>query len=356
MRYCLYNLATDKSKGMAASLAKVFLFMLSLIYAVILKSLILFFQLRPHRFNCKVISVGNITLGGTGKTTLVELIAGYLKQQGRNVAILTRGYKKTGSGQDNRNLGDEPCMLAANLKDVPVVVDADRVRAGKKAISAYGTDTLILDDGFQQWRIKKDLEIVTIDSTNPFGNFCLIPRGILREPLSSLLRADVFVLTKTNPGVSTDYARGILGRFNPTAPVIESTHTPLGFYNLGTPEELLEPAGLRGRGVTLFCGIADPLSFENLIVDYGIKIGLIFRFDDHHNYSVRELNKIIAASEQKGIDTLITTQKDAARLSELGLQNMICACGLRVLVLRITMSITKDEEEFYHRLLKLYRP
>ncbi|MDD5238089.1 MAG: tetraacyldisaccharide 4'-kinase [Candidatus Omnitrophica bacterium] len=345
----LYNLATDKYKGAPYCLIKFFLFLLSLFYGLIVKALIFFSSFKSYRLDCKVISVGNITLGGTGKTTLVEFIARYLRQEGKIIAILSRGYKR----KNSKAPGDEPYMLARNLKDVPVIVDADRFRAGKQALREYMINTLILDDGFQQWKLKKDLEIVAIDSGNPFGNGYLIPRGILREPISSLARADIFVLTKTNFDADINSTKAILTKLNPQALIIESAHIPLGFYSIDNPGELLNVEAFRGKEVTLFAGIAAPDSFENLIISLGIKIGLFFRFPDHYNYCAKNLDKIINHSKERKIDTIITTEKDAARISALGLNT---GYGLQILALRIALSITKDEEKFYHRLLKLYQP
>jgi len=357
MLYYLYNLATDRHKGLVARIVKSFLCCLSLVYGLGVRVLIFIYHLKPYHLSCKVISVGNITLGGTGKTSLVSLIAQYLKQKGHKVAILSRGYKRKITNHQSpitnyQNMGDEPYMLKMNLKDVPVVVDTDRIRAAKLAIRDYGTDTVILDDGLQQWRIKKDLEIVTIDATCPFGNQKLIPRGILREPLSSLKRADVFILTKTNLNPDNQDIKDFLSSINPRSLIVESTHSPLGFYRLGERDEFLRLEALTGETATLISGIADPDSFESLIASLGIIIGLAFRFPDHHNYTKEELDKIVKNSKDKSIGTIITTEKDAVRLLPYLLPTAYYL--LNFLVLRIELKITKDEQEFYNRLLRLY--
>ena len=354
LRY-LYNLATDRYNGNLAGMVKFFLYLLSFVYGLIVRALIFIYRIRPNRLNCKVISIGNITLGGTGKTSLVELIARYLKEEGHKVAILSRGYKKTArslqsTAHSQAKMGDEPYMLKMNLKDVPVVVGADRIRAANLAIRDYGVDTVILDDGFQQWRIKKDLEIVTIDATHPFGNRNLLPRGILREPLSSLKRADVFVLTKTNINPDTQGIKDFLSALNPQSLIAESMHMPLGFYRLGIAEDLLKIDALKAKSVTLLSGIGDPASFEKLIEGIGINIGLAFRFPDHHPYSQKELEDIIQKSQKKNIDTIVTTEKDAVKLQQLPITNY----QLPIFVLRITLAITKNEQGFYNRLLQLY--
>lgn len=355
MRNYLYNLATNKERGFIASTFKVFLFTISFIYGLVVRILIFLYRLKPYRLNCKVISVGNITLGGTGKTSLVEFIATYLKQQGNNVAILSRGYKKKIKSYELKvtsyeMMGDEPYMLKMTLKDIPVLVDSYRIRTANLAIRDYNVDTVILDDGFQQWKIKKDLEIVTIDATDPFGNQHMIPRGILREPLSSLRRADVFVLTKTNLNPDTQDIKDFLSSINSLALIVESIHKPLGFYKIGKSNELLKTDILEGKTVTLVSGIGDPDSFENLIISLGIDIGLSFRYPDHHHYLQKDLENIVRESQNKNISTIVTTEKDAVRLSSMSYDH----CPLLILALRIELKITRDEQGFYNRLLRLY--
>lgn len=357
MQKYLYNLVTDKyNRGFIPSIIKALFLILSFIYGLIIKILIFFFRLKPYRLNCRVISVGNITLGGTGKTSLVEYIARYLKQQGYKVAILSRGYKRkvtispAHQVSNSQTMGDEPYMLAKELSDIAVIVDTNRIRAAKRAMGDYSVDTVILDDGFQQWRIRKDLEIIAIDATNPFGNRHLLPRGILRETLSSLKRADMFVLTKTNLNPDIQEIKTFLAKTNPQADIFEAIHQPVAFYNTGKPNELLNTEVFKGETVTLFSGIGDPDSFENLIRSLEVNIGLSFRFRDHHNYNKEDLDRIIKNSKDKNIDTIITTEKDAARFCGL----RIADYRLQIFVLRIKLKITKNEEGFHNRLLRLY--
>lgn len=347
MKNYLYNLATDKSVGLIPATLRLFLFIISLIYGLAVRILIPFFSFCLYHASCRVVSVGNITLGGTGKTSLVEFIARQLKKEGQRIAIISRGYKKRITSCEN--MGDEPYMLSKKLEDIPVIVEADRVKGIKKALKDYSVDTVILDDAFQQWGIKKDLEIVAIDATNPFGNFNMIPRGILREPLSSLKRADIFIITKTNLMADTQGIKNNLAGFNPSALIFESRHLPLAFYDIERPSDLFSTESLKGKSVTLFSGIGDPASFEKLISNIGIKIGLSFRFADHHHYSDKDLDKIIQGSKEKNIDTIITTEKDTARMDKL----QINTYGLKLLTLRIELAIN-DEQGFRSRLLNLY--
>ncbi len=351
----LYNLATDRYRGFIPAVIKAFLLILSLIYASLVRILIFFCRTKSYRLDCKVVSVGNITLGGTGKTTLVEFIARYLKEKGHKVAILSRGYKKKITSYQlpvtsYENIGDEPYMLKMNLKEVPVIVDSNRIRAAKLAIRKFRADTVILDDGFQQWGISKDLEIVAIDATRAFGNRQMIPRGILREPLSSLKRADIFVFTKTNLNPDIQKIKDFLMRLNPQAVLLESIHQPAGFYKINRKDELLRTDLFRGKTVTLISGIGDPQSFENLIKSLSINVGLSYRFCDHYNYAQKDLDDIIKASKNKKIDSIITTEKDAVRLLSLPFN----ALALPIFVLRIELVIAKNESEFHNRLLGLY--
>lgn len=358
MQDCLYSLATDRRKGLIPAFIKIFLFILSLLYRFIVFLLVFFSQSFRKRVNCKVVSIGNITLGGTGKTSLTEFVARFFFSGGSKVVILSRGYKSSGRQLDNydeqkatsRQMGDEPYMLSKKLSGVPVLVDKNRFRSANKAINDFKADIVILDDGFQQWRIKKDLDIVCIDSINPFGNKHLIPRGILREPLSSLKRANIFILTKTDLSkgkVAT--IRNELKKLNSKALIVESEHKPLGFYSIDHAKESFSLQDLKAKTVALFCAIGDPESFKNLIACLDIKVGLFFAFRDHYNYSPEDLDNIIKESRDNNIDTIITTEKDAVRFNDLRLP----IADIRILVMPIELKITVNEQEFYDRLRHL---
>jgi tetraacyldisaccharide 4'-kinase len=360
LREYLYRLATDKEKGLVAAVIKSFLFILSLIYSFLLKVTVFLRRQRCKALGAKVISVGNITLGGTGKTILVEYIARSLKEKGHRVAVLTRGYKrrisyipytqdKIRAEQFYHHMGDEPYMLSLKLGDIPIIVDADRIRGARCALKDSAIDTLILDDGFQQWHIRKDLEIVTIDAQNPFGNKRIIPRGILREPPENLSRADIFMLTKTNFNHDTATLKDFLKSLNPGAQIFESGHLPVSFFDFNQPQEPIDSGLLRGKNVVLFCGIGDPDSFIALISSLGINASACFKFPDHHHYTRLDIDKIIQAAKEKNIDTIVTTEKDMVRV--------FGPCSgpqaVRFLFLRIKLEI-KDEDKFRNRLLGVY--
>ena len=344
----LYNLLTYKIKGPFAVFLRGVLFVLSLVYGLVVVLLASFYRIKPARFSAKVISVGNITLGGTGKTTFVEYLANKLNAQSKKIAILSRGYKRDAGKQGIQGIGDEPAMLQKKLPFLQVVVDKNRVRAALKAIKNFAVNTLILDDGLQQWRIFKDLEIVTIDAGNPFGNYCMLPAGFLREPLSALKRADIFVLTQINLDQDTVELYARLKGINPSALIVESIHELDGFSSVSNPVESLEVNYFKNKVAVVFSGIGNPIGFEKSISDLGIHIAKSLKFADHHGYTQADIDEIIKVARQMHADAIITTQKDAVKVKELKIQ------GAGIVALNIKLNITKNEAEFNRRLFKLY--
>ena len=270
--------------------------------------------LHDQHLGCLVVVVGNLTVGGTGKTPVVEKFARALRDQGRRVAILSRGYKSkappmwkkwwywlshtaepppriVSNGEevllDSEQAGDEPYMLARNLPGVMVLVDKNRVKAGAYAIKQFGCDTLILGDGFQYLPLKGRLNLLLVDKTNPFGNGFLLPRGILREPISHLKRASYVFLTKSN-GERDVELEDLIQQHNPGVDVIECSHQPQYLQKLGEPPETAETRlpleFLEGKRVGAFSGIAAPESFEKFIRDLGADITFARRFLDHYRF------------------------------------------------------------------------
>ncbi len=347
MKDLLYALATDRKRGLCFAPVKFLLLLLSFLYGIIIRLMMFFSSFDRKRFNARVISVGNITIGGTGKTSLVEFIARRFKERGNKIAIITRGYKR----RSFDSLGDEPSMLLKKLIDIPVIVDKDRVSAIKRAEKEYKSDIVILDDGMQQWWIKKDLEIVTIDAVNPFGNRHMIPRGILRQPLRTLSKADIFILTKTDMAGNLEFLKRSLDKHNHKALIVESVHHPVGFYHLGEKESIIDKGFIKGKKVALLSGIGDPDSFFRIISKLGAKVESELKFRDHHNYTKAELQIVSERLKSEGLKTLIITEKDAARLSK---EDADIFEWLDLLVLRIELRISKNEEEFFSRLFRLY--
>jgi tetraacyldisaccharide 4'-kinase len=267
---------------------------------------------------------------------------------GNKVAVLSRGYKRDSKRLGVQSLGDEPAMLQKNLPLVRVVVDKNRIKAAQTAIRDYASDTLILDDGLQQWKIFKDLEVVTIDAQNPFGNYQVLPAGFLREPLFALKRADIFVLTQVCPGQNLDKLIIKLKGINSQALIVESRHEPNGISRLDQPDELLDPGFLKGKPVAIFSGIGNPDGFENSVCGLGIKVAKYYKFQDHHDYTQADILRIVKKAKENNLEAIITTQKDAVKIRELEVK------GTGILVLKITLNITKNEAEFNRRLLKLY--
>lgn len=343
----IYNLVTGKIHGPRAAFLRGFLFFLSLVYGLGVVILAFLYRVKPVRLNAKVISVGNITLGGTGKTTFVEYLSKKLISAGNKVAVLSRGYKRDLRRPGAQGMGDEPAMLQRKFPRLFVIVDKNRVRGAMRAIKEYAADTLILDDGLQQWRIFKDLEIVTINAQDPFGNYSLLPKGFLREPLTALKRADIFVLTQVDLVSDTNLLAAKLKSINSRALIVESVHKPVGFVSVDKANEFLTLDALRGKQVAVFSGIGNAQGFESCICALGINIGKAFRFADHHDYVQADIYAIINETKQRNLDAIITTQKDAVKIRELAIE------GSGVLALDINLSITKNEAELNRRLLKL---
>lgn len=316
--------------------------------------------LRRYPLGTQVISIGNVTAGGTGKTPVTEIFARTLAAEGRKVAILSRGYRRkeapwwqrlftqviekplvVSDGRrvllDSATGGDEPYMLASNLPGVAVVVDRNRVKAGRYAVNRLGCDTLILDDGFQYQKLKHSIEVVLVDSTNPFGNGNLLPRGILREPVRNLKRADIIFLTKCRGDVSA--VKEEIRRYNTTAEIVECNHTPKVMKDVWSREEF--PLDwLRDKTVCTLSGIASPKGFENSLRHLGAKVVWCERYADHHRYDASEVLYALNRTADMGADALVTTEKDAVRFPRLETAPVKC------LYLRIAIEILVGGESF----------
>ncbi len=315
---------------------------------------------RRYPLGIQVISIGNVTAGGTGKTPVTEIFARMLAKEGRKVAILSRGYRRKESPwwkriftqviepplvvSDGRRVlldatigGDEPYMLASNLPGVAVVVDRNRVKAGRYAIRKLGCDTLLLDDGFQYQKLKHSIDVVLVDSSNPFGNGNMLPRGILREPVRNLKRADIIFLTKCRGDVSAVKAE--IRKYNRNAEIVECNHTPKLLRDVWSREEL-PLSWLNGKTICTLSGIASPKGFENSLRNLGAKVVWCERYADHHRYDSSEILYALNRSADMGADALITTEKDAVRFPRLE------AAPIKCLYLRVAIEIFSGEENF----------
>lgn len=292
---------------------------------------------RVKRVNARVISVGNITWAGTGKTPLVAMLSRHLQERGKKVAVLTRGYGK-----------DEVEELRKKLPTVPIVVGRDRIKSAKEAIRKYGAEILILDDGFQHIRLHRDVDVVNLNATLPFGPGGLIPVGTLREPIEHLARGHVFVLSKSDIGCkNVHWIRQRLLAVKPGAVIFEARHRASAIWDLRRNREM-SPQEFRGRKVAAMSGIGDPYSFEKMIENLGMQIVFAARYGDHHAYSASDLRDFTSRCQELGLRDVVTTEKDYYRLKEHLKNKNGKMQALNFHVLRIEFEIN-DEEDFIRR-------
>jgi tetraacyldisaccharide 4'-kinase len=312
-----------------------------------------------YRPAAKVISVGNMTLGGSGKTPLVEYLALELSARGKRVAVICGGYKKSalneGPGEPAYYaLGDEAAMLTENLKGRVFVVSAKNRAHAAREIDATGRfDTIILDDGFQHAALKRDLDIVALDATNPFGNGCVLPLGPLRESLSGLKRAPVICLTRVDE-VSPAMVRALRERvkkLNPAACVLTAVH---GLYQLcdAVSGEAQDLDLIKGKKAALLCGIAKPYSFLKTVEKCGVQVVHKSFFEDHYEYRQDDVAACLNASREAGAAILVTTQKDIVKFR--GALRVLRPV-VPVFVLKISLKITEGERILDERYHSLYR-
>jgi tetraacyldisaccharide 4'-kinase len=268
---------------------------------------------RAERVGVPVVCIGNLTLGGTGKTPCVEYVARFFRQREKQVAILSRGYGSVGDLGD-RGRNDEAMLLEENLPDVPHLQDRDRVAIARTAIEELESEVLVLDDGFQHRRLHRDLDVVLIDATNPWGYGYLFPRGAMREPVSGLKRAHAVMITRADR-VSKDEVETIRRRVLSVKemPISLARHAPIELMgNDGRTASLDE---LRGKPVAAFCGIGNPEAFSNTLRDLGSIVTDFRIYADHHNYTRADVDDLRAWAEKQPSDAIIaTTQKDFVKL------------------------------------------
>lgn len=369
-----------RAQGFRAALMRMFMRTLSGVYRFAVQTRLHLYRndwKTRHYLGTLVISIGNLTVGGTGKTPVVELLARSLRDRGRNVAILSRGYKSrkldrvqrwrdakgtpvpeeempkvvsTGSELllDSKFAGDEPYMLARNLDGVAVVVDKDRVKGGLFAIRQLGADTLLLDDGMQYLALAHGIDIVLIDAKSPFGTEALLPRGTLREPPQNLRRASYIFITKCD-GTPNDTLVSRIRRYNRTAEIIECTHGPIHLENLFTGEQ--RPLEfLHNKWVAAISGIAVPENFERSLEQLGARVEIRRRFSDHHRFSTKDINRFMQRCVERDMELIVTTEKDAVRFprpKEL---------DVPVYFLRIEVKILKGHDIWEQMLDRLCQP
>lgn len=369
----------ERRSGRRAYILRVLLLAVSALYFLIVQTRLFLYRSRIFRESapgCTVISIGNLTVGGTGKTPVVEMLARALTERGRRVAILSRGYKSrprpliarlfdrifkkknmftpriVSDGRalllDSRVAGDEPFMLANNLRGVPVLVDKDRVKSGLYAIDHFDSDTLLLDDGYQYLRLKRRINIALVDRQAPFGNGFLLPRGTLREPAANLRRAHYILITKCSDE-SNDSLIRLIRRYNKTADIIECTHRPIYLREIYTGET--RPLDfLKGLRVASLCGIAAPESFEQALRELGANLEITRAFADHHRFSRSEIRPFIRRCVQRRIPAIITTEKDAVRFPRL------TDVDVPIYFLRVEIEILRGHAQWKRLLDRICHP
>jgi tetraacyldisaccharide 4'-kinase len=329
---------------------------LSLLYGAVTRTRLSLYRrgtFQTTKLERPVISIGNITTGGTGKTPLVEYVARTLASHGKKVCILTRGYGRKdphlqvivsdgyGVLASPSEAGDEPYLLATKLTGrAAVISSADRIAAGQEAIKDFGTDVFVLDDGFQHLRIARDLNIVCIDATNPWGGGRLLPYGRLRESLDGLKRADCVVLTRCDQVENVEALRDEVSQLTGGRPIFESRMRPLRVVSLKNGPATV---ALPGR-VGAFCAVGNPSSFFESLARLGYELGLERAFADHHAYSQSDVDELNQLAQQTGANELITTAKDAVKLKGM-------AFTVPCYVLEIEIAI--DEADGFQRMLGL---
>ena len=346
---------------------------------------------KARRLPCRVISVGNIVVGGTGKTPAVIAIAKHLQREGRRVAILLRGYKrrvreKVAIVSDGKKMctapvesGDEAYMMAKHLRNVPIIVGQCRYSTGQVALERFKVDVLLLDDGFQHRQLARDVDILTIPTTHPFGSpEKLLPAGTLREPLTALQRADLILLTHADiPNISAHIKKSVKSLV-PNIPVLTSTHQPTHLYPLATSNQRnsrqssaigdqqeginsrenlfiedrlpitdnYDIKELKGKRILAVCGIGNPDAFVATLTQCSVASVELLAFPDHHVYTETDKQQIETTFQETAADLIVTTQKDEQKLAR-----FVEDWNLPIVVLAVALVITEGDEKFNDVLL-----
>lgn len=291
--------------------------------------------LKARRVDAAVISIGNLTAGGTGKTPLVIWVCNFLQDKGVASAILTRGYKATEKDTD------EPAMLAKNCPSTKVIVEPDRVKGAEKALSKSDAKALVMDDGFQHRRLARDIDIVTVDATEPFGYEKMLPAGLLREPINSLKRAQAVVITRSDQVAEDELSRleERLRGINEDMIIARAVHSPVCVKSMGGRKIGLEE--LMGKKVFAFCGIGNPDSFFNTVeVACGQLVGTKV-FNDHHKYTKADISNVCEQAKMLEADYILSTEKDWTKTCLLA----SCAGDVTFGCLAIELKFTSGENK-----------
>jgi len=327
----LQSVISGERRGFFSAVLRLKLLVLSWIYLGMVKLRRWLYSmgvLRVRNLPCKVISVGNVAAGGSGKTPAVIAVARMLSEHDDlSIAVLSRGYRSQVRGSavvsDGEKIllkpaeaGDEPYLLGRSLPGVPVLIAADRLQTGLMAVRRWNSQIVILDDGFQYLRLARDADIVVVDATRPFGLNHVLPRGYLREPLSALRNADLILLTRVDQCENLDSVRARLTEIAPSVPIFESVYKPRSLRSLETQQEMKLDT-IRGKKLLAVCGIGNPDSFvETLRTLNPAKVALL-SFPDHHAYPPHSIEAIRQRAAESDVDAIVTTEKDAQKLDAL---------------------------------------
>ncbi|MCK4293794.1 MAG: tetraacyldisaccharide 4'-kinase [Planctomycetes bacterium] len=315
-----HNLVSGRRAGLAAAFLRLLLGIAACTYSLVIRLRNLLYSkgwLKAHRTNAAVISIGNITAGGTGKTPLVIWLCNQLSQNYK-CAILTRGYRGTENSKlKTQNFFDEPAILAESCPDAKVIVNPDRVAGAAEAVGRFGTKVLIMDDGFQHRRLARDLDIIAIDATRPFGYGRILPAGLLREPVAALKRADAVVITRSDQAAEAQLTRleHKIRHIKADMIIATSIHAPVCAESADAGQISLEE--LKAKKIFAFCGIGNPDAFLNTIKNLGANLLGSKIFDDHHHYTDDCLAQVCEQAERIEADLVLTTQKDWTKIAPL---------------------------------------
>lgn len=330
------NLISGKDSSVSAKLIRLLLRVISVFYSLIIWLRNVGFNLgilRSYKIDATVISVGNITAGGTGKTPIVMWLCNLLAEKNIKIAIVSRGYKsKTGT------LGDEAAMMVNNCPMAKITINNDRVSGANNAIEKYDVEAIVLDDAFQHRRIKRDMDIIAIDATCPFGFGRILPSGLLRESPSSLKRAQAVIITRTDQ-CDKDTLREIESKiksYNPDILITHSTHKIVSAKKI--KNETITIEDLKEKKVFAFCGIGNPESFSKSLTNAGLKVVGEKFFNDHHDYTKESLNDIGVLAKDAGADIILTTQKDWVKIALLARDVLNVECAYVAIELDITSA------------------
>jgi tetraacyldisaccharide 4'-kinase len=342
MREYFYNLITGERRVLLGPILRPFLLLASYLFFTCAKTRVFLYRygiLSSNKLPLPVISIGNITWGGTGKTPLVESVLQWLNDKGLQAVLLTRGYGN-----------DEDLVLSSNMPYVRVLSGKNRLSNALAYLKRNKADVFVLDDGFQHLKIKRDIDIVTLNAQAPFGNKRLIPAGCLREPLNSLRRADMVVITKSDLTEERELLEIVSCVKNISGSIIicKSVHRPVCFYSSDSREKPLEY--IKGEHVICVSALADNKSFVKTIKKIGAEIARSLYYVDHHRYTESDVKRIIEISEARQSKIVVTTEKDWVKLQFLA--KSAISRGIEFLVLKIKLEV-KEDEIFYRRLSRI---